>query len=287
MANILSVEKQKLCLKMLVEGNSIRGTERTVGVHRDTICRLAIKFGEGCQKLLDTEIRNVDARHLEIDEQWTFVGKKQAKCSEAEKAAGFGDAYLFVAFNQDTNLIAAHKIGKRTEETTRHFLADLATRIILPQSTNAPLEFKPQFSTDGWNAYPGAISSMFGSLVQHGVIIKSYSDPQSGRYAPPSLAGTDRRAMQLVQDLMSICTSHVERFNCTTRHFVKRFTRLTLAFSKTMAGLEAAVAMHIANYNFVWRSREKDSNKLQLTPAMQSGITSTLWTFEDLYSAAM
>lgn len=287
MANVLSVEKQKFCLKMLVEGNSIRGTERTVGVHRDTIMRLAHRFGEGCQKLLDTEIRNVDARHLEIDEQWTFVGKKQAKCSEAEKAAGFGDAYLFVAFDQDTNLIAAHYIGKRTEESTRHFLAQLATRIILPQSTNGPVEFKPQISTDGFNAYPNAIQSMFGGLVQHGVIIKNYENPESGRYAPPTISGTDRHRVQFVEDLMTICTSHVERFNCTTRQFVKRFTRLTLAFSKSLAGLEAAVAMHVANYNFVWRSREKDSNKLRCTPAMQCGITNKLWSFDDLYNAAM
>ncbi len=287
MANVLNVEKQKLCLKMLVEGNSIRGTERTVGVHRDTICRLAIKFGEGCQKLLDEQIRNVDARHLEIDEQWTFVGKKQAKCSEYEKAAGFGDAYLFIAFNQDTGLIASHYIGKRTEESTRHFLADLATRIILPQNGNASVDMKPQISTDGFGAYPNAIFSMFGGLVQHGVIVKNYADEQSGRYAAPEMCGTERKRIQFIEDLMTICTSHVERFNCTTRMFVKRFTRLTLAFSKTMAGLEAAVAMHIANFNFVWRQREKESSKLRCTPAMQSGITDRLWSFEDLYNAAM
>jgi IS1 family transposase len=290
-ANILPREKQILCLKMLCEGNSIRSVERTMDVHRDTIMRLMVRFGEGCQHLLDTTVRGVDARHLEIDEQWTWVGKKNKHCSPKERESGeFGDQYLFLALDQDSGLIACHEIGKRTEDTTRRFLGKLAARIVLPESPEVPHNDKPQLSTDGFNAYPNAILDVFGSYVQHGVIVKNYVNPEVGRYAPPDIVDVDRRRMQYVDDLMSICTSHVERFNCTTRQFVKRFCRLTLAFSKKLRNLEAAVAMHVANYNFCWRMRENDGGKTgrkRLPPAMQAGIVDRLWSFADLYDAAM
>lgn len=291
MANHLSRDKQLLCLKMLCEGGSIRGTERTAQVNRDTIMRLSLRFGERCQEFLDTNVRHVNARHLEIDEQWCWVGKKQRNCTVAEHAAGdVGDQYLFLAFDQDTGLIACHDVGKRTEEVTHRFIANLASRIVLPESVNDPVSEKPQFSTDGFNAYPNAIQDVFGSHVQHGVIIKNYSNPEVGRYAPPDLADCDRRNVQFVENLWTICTSHIERFNGTTRMFVKRFNRLTLAFSKKLASLEAAVAMHIANYNFCWRSREKNGPRSGLkrpTPAMQAGLVDTLWSFEDLFDAVM
>jgi IS1 family transposase len=279
MANVLPRDKQLLCLKMLCEGNSIRAVERTAEVHRDTVMRLMVRFGEGCQNLLDTQVRGVDARHLEIDEQWTWVAKKNRNCSEAEKETGIvGDQYLFIAFDQQTGLIACHDLGKRTEDTTRRFLARLANRIVLPENVNVHHSEKPQLSTDGFNAYPNAIVDVFGSYVQHGVIIKNYANPDVGRYAPPDLADCDRRRMQYVEDLWTICTSHVERFNCT------------LAFSKKLENLQAATAMHIANYNFCWRSRENDgfrTGRKRLTPAMQAGVVDTLWSFSDLYDAAM
>ena len=291
MPNILSREKQLLCLKMLCEGNSIRAVERTAEVHRDTVMRLMVKFGNRCSGFLDLNVRNVNARHLELDEQWTFCGKKQRRCSDEEHAVGeSGDQFLFLAFDQKTGLIACHDIGKRTEEVTHRFISRLAARIVLPESVNDPVSEKPQFSTDGFNAYPNAILDVFGSHAQHGVIIKNYSNPESGRYAPPNLLTSERRCIQYVENLWSICTSHVERFNCTTRMFAKRFCRLTLAFSKKLANLEAAVAMHIANYNYCWRSREKDgprSGLKRLTPAMQAGLVDQLWSFADLYDAVL
>lgn len=285
MANVLSRDKQLLCLKMLAEGASIRATERTMQVHRDTIMRLMVKFGEGCLELLDIKLRGLDLRHLEIDEQWTWVAKKQKNCTDAEKESGsVGDQYLWIALDEDTKLIAYHRIGKRNEQTTRAFIDDLAGRLVLPDNVNVPSHEKPQFSTDGWASYPGAILDTFGSMVQYGQIIKNYTNPEVGRYAPPDISKCDRRPIQLVSDLWTICTSHVERFNCTTRMFVKRFCRLTLAFSKKLQNLEAAVAMHIANYNFCWRPRENNnSGKLRPTPAMMAHVTDRLWKFSDLY----
>lgn len=291
MANVLPREKQLLVLRLLVEGNSLRGATRITGIHRTTIMNLMVEFGQKCQKFMEKNLRNVPARHLEIDEQWTWVQKKNRKCTEAEKESGLvGDQYLFLALDQDTRLIACHSIGKRNEETTYQFLAKLANRIILPQSPNVDASEKPQLSTDGFPCYPGAILDVFGSYAQHGVIVKNYANPDVGRYAPPDLMTTDRRRMQYVDDLMTICTSHVERFNCTTRMFVKRFCRLTLAFSKKLANLEAAVSLYIAYYNWCWRSRENDQTgggKFRLTPAMQAGLCDRLWKMEDLYDAVM
>ena len=233
MANVLKVEKQKLCLKMLIEGSSIRSVERTTGVHRDTIMRLMVRFGTGCQKLLDESLRNLSLRHVELDEQWTWVAKKNANCTPEEKASGVvGDQYLFVALDQDTKLIAAHTIGKRTEQTTREFVAQLAARMVLPDHSS-PVETRPQVSTDGWQSYPTAILDTFDTLVQYGVIVKRYENEEMGRYAPPEVVNSERRNIQLIHDLKTICTSHVERFNCTTRQFVKRFCRSDLLLEET------------------------------------------------------
>lgn len=252
---------------------------------------LMVEFGQKCQRFMETNLRRIPSRHLEIDEQWTWGQKKNRNCTEAEKDSGVvGDQYLFLALDQDTRLIACHTIGKRTEDTTYQFLAKLANRIVLPQSPNVHHNEKPQLSTDGFNCYPGAIQDVFGSLAQHGVIVKNYANPDVGRYAPPDLKQCDRRRMPYVDDLMTICTSHIERFNCTTRMFVKRFCRLTLAFSKKLANLEAAVSLYICYYNWCWRSRENDnmkSGKYRLTPAMQAGLCDRLWKMEDLYDAVL
>ena len=292
MANVLPVEKQILCMKMLVEGNSIRAVERITGVQKKTIIRLMVRFGKGCESFLDSEVRNVETSHVEIDEQWTWVQKKQGKLTESEKRNPLiGDQYLFLAQEQASRLIISHRIGKRTEATTCDFMDDLKGRIVLPDNPNVSLSEKPQFSTDGFNAYPNAIIDTFGSLVQHGQIIKRYADEQMGRYAPPEIVKSDRRRVLGVDNLWTICTSHIERFNCTTRQFVKRFCRLTLAFSKKHENLCAAVAMHIANYNYCWRSRHSDQSgkRGQLRPpaAMQAGLTDRLWKFADLFDAVM
>lgn len=290
-ANILPREKQLLILRLLVEGNSLRAVTRITGVHRTTVMNLMVEVGKRCDEFLNANVRNVKTAHVEIDEQWTWVAKKQGKLTETQKLdETLGDQYLFLGLDQETKLIITHTIGKRTEETTRLFTAKLANRIVLPESPNVPLEAKPQLSTDGFNAYPNAIVGTFGSLVQHGVIIKNYADPNVGRYAPPEIVQTERRRVQGIDNLRTICTSHIERFNCTTRQFVKRFCRLTLAFSKKLDNLKAAVALYIAYYNWCWRSRTNDETgggKFRLTPAMQAGLTDRLWKLEDLYDAVM
>jgi IS1 family transposase len=276
MANVLPREKQIAVLHMLVEGNSIRSIERLTGVNRNTIMSLTVRFGAKCRTFLDDKLRGLRLRHIQSDEIWTFVQKKQAMVRQGEHDAAVGDQFLYVAFDQDTKLIATYALGKRNSNVTNAFMLDLASRIVTET---------PQISSDGWQAYPFAIQNAFGDDVNYGQVIKDFTEPvQPGRYGPPTMVASERRQiLGLVDlDLSSICTSHVERNNLTIRTFMKRFTRLALGFSKKLENLAAAVALHVAHYNFC-----RIHGTLKMTPAMAAGVIDELWTIEDLYDAVM
>lgn len=289
MANVLPREKQIQALHLLVEGASLRSITRLTGIHRTTVMNLMVEFGKRCRTFLDGRLRNLDCRHVECDEIWTFVAKKQGRLTQTEQGnPTIGDQYLFVAQDQDSKLIVTYALGKRNGDVTQMFIDDLAERINFPFNPNESWSAKPQISTDGWQSYPPAISAAFGSCVNYGQIIKSYAnDEQPGRYGPPVMVEADRRRVTGVEDLMTIGTSHVERNNGSIRLFMKRFTRLTYAFSKKLENLAAAVAIHVAYFNFCWRMRENEGGRMRMTPAMQAGIVSTLWSIEDLYDAVM
>jgi IS1 family transposase len=275
MANVLPQEKQRAIIHLLVEGNSIRSIERLTGVHRDTIMRLAVKIGGKCKTFLNAWQRNLKLRHVQVDEIWTFVGCKQHNVNKVlVRTPEMGDQFLYVAFDQDTKLIATYAIGKRNTETTQSFMYDLADRIVTDH---------PQLSTDGYAGYPNAVKNAFGDEVAYGQIIKEFGEPvQPGRYGPPVMVASERRQITGLtdMDLKSICTSHVERNNLTIRHFIKRFTRLTLCFSKKLENLAAAVALHVAYYNFC-----RVHGSLRVTPAMAAGITDHVWELGELLGA--
>jgi IS1 family transposase len=275
MANALPRLKQQAIIHLLVEGNSIRSVERLTGVHRDTIMRLAVNVGGKCKKFLNAWLRNLKLRHVQADEIWTFVGCKQEKLKRALVInPTMGDQFLYVAFDQDTKLIASYAIGKRCTEVTQAFMYDLADRIV----TDAP-----QLSTDGWAAYPNAVKNAFGDEIAYGQIIKEFAEPiQPGRYGPPVLVASERRQITGLTDidLKSICTSHVERNNLTIRTFLRRFTRLSLGFSKKLENLAAAVALHVAHYNFC-----RVHSTTRITPAMAAGVTDHVWELDELLAA--
>lgn len=285
MANVLPREKQLMAIRLLVEGNSLRSITRITGIHRTTVMNLLVRFGENCRRFLHRELRDLKVRHVQCDEVWTFVRKKQGRLTNDERRnPEWGDQFLFLALDEETKLIFTYAIGKRTAETTHRFIEDLARRVILP---DFPHEGdKPQVSTDGWQGYPDAIASSFGRKVNYGQIIKLFGQgEQEGRYGPPGVVGTERKDVSGIKDLWTICTSHIERHNLTLRTFMRRFTRLALGFSKKLDNLRAAVALHVAYYNYCWRPREKDSGRLRLTPAMSMGLVDTLWKLEDLHDA--
>jgi IS1 family transposase len=276
MANILPQTKQQAVIHLLVEGNSIRSVERLTGVHRDTICRLLVKIGNKCRAFLDDRMRGLHLQHLELDEIWTFVQKKQAMIGEGERDQKIGDQYMFIAFDQKTKLIPTFALGKRDSAVTRVFINDLASRIVSSY---------PQISTDGFLPYIGAIRESFGNEAAHGVLVKDYAQndyDQPGRYGPPSMVAANREQMTGLHDipLHTICTSHVERNNGNIRMFVKRFTRLTLAFSKKLDNLAAAAALYAAYHNYCRVPR-----KLRITPAMAAGIADHVWELDELLAA--
>jgi len=174
MANIFPRDKKLAILRLLVEGNSLRAITRITGTHRSTVMKVLVEVGERCDEFMSLNLRNIKTAHVEIDEQWTWVAKKQGHLTDTQKLdETIGDQYLFLGLDQKTKLIISHVIGKRNEITTRQFIAKLANRIVLPQSSDGPIAEKPQLSTDGWASYQPAIQDTFGSLAQHGVIVKN------------------------------------------------------------------------------------------------------------------
>ena len=300
MCNILPREKQIEVLHHLVEGNTLRSTARLTGVHRTTIINLMVAFGQKCKAFMDARLRNVTLDHVEVDETWTFVEKKQARLTPEEKSERYdiGEMYLWTCLDQNTKLVPAFLVGKRSADNARRLMKDLAGRLVMPKPHQSDQHayqaggyvYVTQLSSDAFPAYPEAVDLAFGPYAKFGTIKKDYRNTdQPGRYAPPEMVGTERKGIFGIREdeERTICTSHVERHNLTIRTLMKRFTRLSLGFSKKLENLEAACAMFLAYYNFVWRTRLPEDGRLRLPAAMTGGVVKSLWSFEDLFDAVM
>lgn len=275
MSNHLPFGKQVAVINCLAEGCSIRSAERMTGVHRDTIMRLLVRVGAGCLDILDETMRGLDCKRLELDEAWTFVGVKQARIKPKHDPARVGDFYVFTGIDRDTKLIPAFRVGKRDGVNARAFLLDLRSR----------LATRPQVTTDAANFYADAIEGAFGSDVDAAQLTKVYdTDLPEGamRYAPPRVVGVRIAVFQGAPDPAYISTSFIERSNWTLRTFLRRMTRLSNGFSRKPENLRAAVAVCIAWYDFC-----KVHRTLRVTPAMEAGITDSVWTVEDLVRMAL
>ena len=274
MANVLPRDKQLAILRCLVEGCSVRATERMVDVSRETVLSLLVRVGEGCEKLLDCTMRNLKCECIEVDEIWGFVQKKQRQVKKGEDTTNAGDMWTYIALDADTKLIPSFLVGKRNAANTNAFVANLASR----------LTTRPQITSDGLALYIDAIEAAFGRDVDYGQVIKSYeAEPAgAGRYSPPKVTSIEKAIVFGDPDLESMSTSFVERQNLTMRMQIRRMTRLTNAFSKLARNHRAATALHIAHYNFVRRHQT-----LRTSPAMAAGITDTLWSMEQLLDAAL
>ncbi len=272
MANLLIRQKQEAVLRCLVDGASIRATERITEVHRDTILRLMVRAGEGCERLMNETMRDLPCHRIEVDELWAYVGKKQRHVRPIDNPDLVGDFWTFVALDPETKLVPTYLVGKRTAENAVAFMVDLSSR----------LANRVQLSSDALNAYVEAVETAFGADVDYGQIVKSYeAEPiGAGRYSPPRVVATERAAMMGNPVRANICTSHVERQNLTVRMNMRRFTRLTNAFSKKADNLRAAVALHFATYNFVRVHRT-----LGTTPAMAAGVARNVWDMTTLLDA--
>jgi IS1 family transposase len=268
--------KALLAIQLLIEGTSIRTAERITGLHRDTIMRVLIFAGERCQQLLDARLRHLRCEHVQSDEIWTFVGKKQKQVREGDPAE-YGDAWVFVAIDEDTKLVPAFTIGKRTRETTRIFLTDLRDRLVKTE--------RFQLTTDGFHFYERGVEDIFGGSVDFAQLIKLYGEygqhDAAGRYSPSPIVEVISKIRDGRPDPAHISTSHVERQNLTMRMAIRRFTRLTNAFSKKLDNLKAACALHFAYYNFC-----RVHQTLRVTPAMEAGVSDHIWTIAELLQSA-
>jgi transposase-like protein/IS1 family transposase len=274
----LPMEKAVLILRLLVEGNSIRSTERITGVEKKTILSLLVLAGEKCERLLNEKIKDVPVRDVQADEMWGFVGMKQ-KTMRRKVAANaldadthMGDAYTFVAIERHTKLVLAWHLGRRNVRDTVEFTEKIY------EATSGRF----QLSTDGFNAYPDAVAYSLGTRVDFAQLIKIYEHPteDAHRYSPAKVVETLSRPMFGNPDPDRICTSHVERQNLTMRMMMRRLTRLTNAFSKKWENLRAALALHFAYYNFC-----RIHKSIRCTPAMEAGITKRVWELKDLLTA--
>jgi IS1 family transposase len=274
MANVLSKDKQVMIIGALAEGSSMRSITRMTGVHRDTICRLGVRVGQGCAALLDDKMRDLTCNLLQFDEVWGFIGKKE-KHLTANDDPTKGDVWTFCAIDAETKLVPAFKVGKRNHVTANAFVSDVASR----------LKNRPQISTDGVRVYIDAIDDAFGSEVDYGMVIKNYGTDtgdhhQERRYSAPRITFCEKREIAGHPDMDLVSTSYIERLNGITRLHMRRLTRLTHAFSKKLENFEAAVALHFAYYSLV-----RTHGTLKMTPAMFAGIEKDWWTVEDLVEA--
>jgi transposase-like protein len=270
----LDLSKATTCLSLLVEGNSIRSTERVTGVHRDTIMRLLVVAGRKCETLLNRLVRGVAVEDVQCDELWCYIGMKEKTKNRLKKTdPEMGDAYTFVGIERNTKLALGFHLGRRTSEDASIFMAKM----------DAATSGHFQISTDGFGGYPGAVEKHLGGRVDFGQLIKTYSSEtmdSERRYSPARIISAEKIAVSGNPKEERICTSHIERANLHIRMQMRRFTRLTNAFSRKRDNLRAALALHFAAYNFTWMHRG-----IRMTPAMAAGIARKPWTVQDLLTA--
>jgi IS1 family transposase len=268
--NKLNTAKQKQVTAALVEGNSIRATVRMTGVAKNTVVKLLADIGKACAEYQDKVFRDLPCKRIQCDEIWSFCYAKEKNVPEDKRGHfGFGDVWTFTAICADSKLVPSWLLGRRDLPTATVFMKDLADR----------LKSKVQLTTDGHNMYLDAVESGFGKDVDFSQLIKLYgSDPEGEkRYSPAKCIGAKKERIRGNPDPDHVSTSYVERQNLTMRMSMRRFTRLTNAFSKKVENLSYAVALHFMYYNFC-----RVHQTLRVTPAMEVKVTDHVWTIEEM-----
>jgi IS1 family transposase len=233
------------------------------------------RVGEGCERLHDRMMRGLQVALIEVDEQWDFVGKKQKRVRQ-DDLAEMGECWLYVALAATQKAVIGYRVGKRNDANMEAFLGDLRQRIVN----------RPQITSDGYPGYPSAMEATFGYEVDFAQIVKRYAldsteQDAAHRYSPSKVTGSERTVIRGRPAEENISTSYVERFNLSSRMQMRRFTRLTNAFSKKLANHQAAIALWVCFYNLC-----RVHETLRCTPAMALGVTDHIWSIGELIAAA-
>ncbi len=269
--NRLSNEDRVQVIASLVEGNPIRSTVRMTAVAKNTVIKLLVEIGAACSNYQDQVFRNLSCKRVQCDEIWSFVGAKQKNIKpEHFEDGGFaGDVWTWTAIDADTKLVPCWMLGSRDAQSANNFIGDLASR----------LSSRVQLTTDGHKPHLKAVKGAFGLDVDYATFVKIYGQTPEGekRYSPAQCVGCETKAITGNPNPEHISTSFVERQNLTMRKDMRRFTRLTNAFSKKVDNHAAAIALHFMYYNFV-----RIHQTLKTTPVIAAGVTTKLWEISDI-----
>ena len=268
--NCLSIDRRVQVVAALVEGMSINATCRMTGVAKHTVLKLLRDLGCAAAAYHDAHVRNLRVRRVQCDEIWAFVYGKDKNLTMEQVKAGAGSVWTWTAIDADSKLIISYTLGDRGAETAKVFMQDVALRIAN----------RIQLTTDGHRVYADAVEDAFGSEIDYAMLVKIYgasNDNPESRYSPATCIGCRTGVLAGDPDPQYISTSFVERSNLSMRMGMRRFTRLTNAFSKKLENHGHAVALYFMHYNYC-----RIHKSLRVTPAMEAGLTDHVWSLEEL-----
>ena len=263
------IDSAERALALMLEGTSIRAVSRLTGIHKNTLLRLLLTVGEKCQRLFNDRVRNVRPRYVQADELWGYIGKKSKRVRPTDPLE-YGDAYLWIALDSESKAVLSFHIGRRDSLNAYYLMKDLSERVT----------GRFQLTTDGLEGYVQAVEECFGPDIDFAQLIKTYTKPDTTGpdwFRPSKFVAVRPELVSGNPIVSRVSTSHIERFNLSVRMHLRRFTRLTNAFSRSLSHMKAAVALFMAWYNFC-----RVHQSLKVTPAMEAKLTDHIWTIREL-----